>query len=29
MVIATKVNAERVYHNYQGNLPPVTLEPDP
>ncbi len=29
MVIATKVNAERVYYNYQGNLPPVTLEPEP
>ncbi|MBF6600186.1 MAG: hypothetical protein IVW36_06725 [Dehalococcoidia bacterium] len=29
MVIATKVNSERVYHNYAGQLPPVTLEPEP
>ena len=29
MVIATKVNAERVYYNYGGQLPPVTLEPEP
>ncbi len=29
MVIATKVNTERVYYNYGGNLPPVTLEPEP
>jgi len=29
MVIATKVNTERVYYNYGGQLPPVTLEPEP
>ena len=29
MVVSTKINAERVYYNYEGNLPPVTLEPDP
>ena len=29
MVTATKVNAERVYYNYDGQLPPVTLEPEP
>ncbi len=29
MVVATKVNTERVYYNYDGNLPPVTLEPEP
>jgi isopropylmalate/homocitrate/citramalate synthase len=29
MVTGTKVNAERVYHNYGGQLPPVTLEPEP
>ena len=29
MVIATKVNAERVYYNYGGQLPPVTLETEP
>ncbi len=29
MVIATKVNAERVYYNYGGQLPPVTLEAEP
>lgn len=29
MVIATKVNTERVYYNYGGNLPPVRLEPEP
>jgi isopropylmalate/homocitrate/citramalate synthase len=29
MVTATKVNAERVYYNYDGGLPPVTLEPEP
>ncbi|MCH7812225.1 MAG: 2-isopropylmalate synthase [Chloroflexi bacterium] len=28
MVTATKVNAERVYYNYQGNLPPVLREED-
>ncbi len=29
MVVGTKVNAERVYHNYQGQLPPVGLEVEP
>jgi citrate (Re)-synthase len=29
MVVGTRVNTERVYYNYQGNLPPVTLEPEP
>jgi isopropylmalate/homocitrate/citramalate synthase len=29
MVVATKVNTERVYYNFQGQLPPVTMEPDP
>jgi len=29
MVIAGKVNTERVYYNYGGKLPPVTLEPEP
>jgi isopropylmalate/homocitrate/citramalate synthase len=29
MVIATKVNAERVYYNFQGQLPPVRLEAEP
>jgi isopropylmalate/homocitrate/citramalate synthase len=29
MVVATKVNTERVYYNYQGQLPPVTMEPEP
>ena len=29
MVTATKVNAERVYYNYEGKLPPVTLDPEP
>ena len=29
MVVATKVNTERVYYNYGGNLPPVTLELEP
>ena len=29
MVVATKVNTERVYYNYDGQLPPVTLEPEP
>jgi isopropylmalate/homocitrate/citramalate synthase len=29
MVVATKVNTERVYHNFQGQLPPVMLEPEP
>ncbi|TAK62037.1 MAG: hypothetical protein EPO22_07845 [Dehalococcoidia bacterium] len=29
MVTATRVNAERVYYNYGGQLPPVTLEPEP
>jgi len=29
MVVATKVNTERVYHNFQGQLPPVTLEAEP
>ena len=29
MVVATKVNTERVYYNYQGQLPPVSMEPEP
>jgi isopropylmalate/homocitrate/citramalate synthase len=29
MVVGTKVNTERVYYNYGGLLPPVTLEPQP
>lgn len=29
MVTATRVNAEAVYYNYQGELPPVILEPEP
>lgn len=29
MVTGTRVNAERVYHNYGGKLPPVTLEAEP
>ncbi|HEY7801911.1 MAG TPA: hypothetical protein VIE40_04500 [Dehalococcoidia bacterium] len=29
MVTATKINSERVYHNYNGQLPPVTLETEP
>lgn len=29
MVTDTKVNAERVYYNYNGQLPPVTLDPEP
>ncbi len=29
MVIATKVNSARVYYNYDGQLPPVTLEAEP
>ena len=29
MAVATKVNTERVYHNFQGQLPPVTLEAEP
>ena len=29
MVTTTKVNTERVYYNYGGQLPPVTLEPEP
>ncbi len=29
MVIAAKVNTERVYYNYGGKLPPVTLEAEP
>jgi isopropylmalate/homocitrate/citramalate synthase len=29
MVVGTKVNTERVYYNFKGQLPPVTLEPEP
>ncbi|MEX2245492.1 MAG: hypothetical protein WEC75_02300 [Dehalococcoidia bacterium] len=29
MVVASRVNTERVYYNYEGKLPPVTLEPEP
>ncbi|MEX0751020.1 MAG: hypothetical protein WD359_09455, partial [Dehalococcoidia bacterium] len=29
MVVGTKVNAERVYYNYGGGLPPVELDPEP
>ena len=29
MVTKTEVNAERVYYNYHGQMPPVTLEPEP
>lgn len=29
MVVGTKVNTERVYYNYGGNLPPVELEAEP
>lgn len=29
MVVGTRVNTERVYYNYGGNLPPVSLEPEP
>jgi len=29
MVVGTKVNTERVYYSYGGNLPPVELEPEP
>ncbi|HZP57620.1 MAG TPA: 2-isopropylmalate synthase [Dehalococcoidia bacterium] len=29
MVTQTRVNSERVYYNYGGKLPPVTLEPEP
>ena len=29
MVVGTRVNTERVYYNFDGQLPPVTLEPDP
>lgn len=29
MVVGTRVNTERVYYNYGGGLPPVTLEPEP
>ena len=29
MVVASRVNAERVYYNFGGQLPPVTLEPEP
>jgi isopropylmalate/homocitrate/citramalate synthase len=29
MVTATRVNTERVYYNYDGNLPPVSMEPEP
>ncbi len=29
MVVAAKVNSARVYYNYEGQLPPVTLEREP
>ncbi|MEX1254702.1 MAG: hypothetical protein WEE64_10210 [Dehalococcoidia bacterium] len=29
MVTATKINTERVYYNYQGNLPPIPMEEQP
>src|SRR3990170_48334 len=29
MVTATKVNAERVYYNFQGKLPPAPIEEEP
>ncbi len=29
MVTASKINAERVYYNYQGKLPPVPMEEEP
>ena len=29
MVTATKVNAERVYYNFQGKLPPIPMEEEP
>jgi isopropylmalate/homocitrate/citramalate synthase len=29
MVTQIRVNSERVYYNYGGKLPPVTLEPEP
>ena len=29
MVVAAKVNSARVYYNYDGHLPPDTLEPEP
>src|SRR5438552_452617 len=29
MVVGTRINTERVYYNFDGQLPPVTLEPDP
>jgi isopropylmalate/homocitrate/citramalate synthase len=29
MVTTTRVNAERVYYNFDGKLPPVTMEPEP
>ena len=29
MVVGTRVNTQRVYYNFDGQLPPVTLEPDP
>ncbi|MEX0785098.1 MAG: hypothetical protein WD939_00530 [Dehalococcoidia bacterium] len=29
MVTATKINAERVYYNFDGKLPPVPLEAEP
>src|SRR3990172_5032209 len=28
-MVATRVNPERVYYNYEGRLPPVELEPEP
>ena len=29
MVTATKVNAERVYYNFEGKLPPIPMEEEP
>ena len=29
MVTATKINAERVYYNFDGKLPPVPTEDEP
>src|SRR5438105_7208853 len=29
MVVGTRINTERAYSNFDGQLPPVTLEPEP
>ncbi len=29
VTVATRVNAERVYYNFQGKLPPIPMERDP